>query len=56
MHATAALLNAAHDDIFFRYSESTVISKAYLGHKDNFLRWETQKDHFEAANEMGCPL
>jgi hypothetical protein len=52
--ATAALLNAQHPDINFRFTTAEVIAMfqtAYLSGE-----FEPTKDKFEVENETGCPL
>jgi hypothetical protein len=63
-HGVAGLLNAAHPDVNYRYSESTVISKVQDGadpiwttiFPGNDIDWEERKNELEAANELVCPL
>lgn len=63
-HSVAGLLNAAHPDVNYRYSESTLISKVQDGadpiwttiFPGNDRDEEKQKEHLEAANELVCPL
>ena len=53
-HATAALLNAASNDVSYLYSVEQVIQMV----KDAYAsgNYNMTKDLFAAQNEMGCPL
>jgi hypothetical protein len=54
-HAVAALLNAAHPTLDFRFTEAEVVIMV----RDALRGWadiEQTKDILETANEQGCPL
>jgi hypothetical protein len=53
-HAVAALLNAASADVAYPYSTGEIIAAV----QDAFAsgQFESAKDRFEAANELGCSV
>ena len=53
-HATAALLNAAHPEVSFAYTEAQVISIVQGAYFTG--EYESAKNSLEWENEMGCPL
>jgi len=52
--AVAALLNAAHPDVNYPFTEVQVISLFQAAFDSN--NFEPTKDQFDAANNQGCPL
>jgi hypothetical protein len=52
--AVAALLNAAHPDVAYRYTVAEVISIVQRAIDSG--AFESAKDLLESANELGCPL
>jgi hypothetical protein len=55
-HAVAALLNASHPYVAYKYSVDEVISKVQYALYGNKKLIEKTKDELEDANEQGCPL
>ena len=53
-HATAALLNAASEDVDYFYSTAYVLQMVQDAYDS--VEFEATKDLFEAANEAFCPL
>jgi hypothetical protein len=53
-HATAALLNAANDDVNYAYTVDEVIAMVQAAYES--AQYEPTKDLFETENERGCPL
>ena len=51
-HATAALLNAAHPDVDYPYSEGDIIAMVQEAYSSG--EWEMPKNDLEEANELGC--
>jgi hypothetical protein len=54
LHAVAALLNAANEDVSYQYSEDEV--KAIVQEAYATAAFEELKYLLEGANEAGCPL
>jgi hypothetical protein len=55
-HAVAALLNANHPDVEYRYYHPDVMQIVQDTYAANPPPFEAVKDDFAYWNEMGCPL
>jgi hypothetical protein len=53
-HAVAALLNAAHPDVYYRYTVNEVIGGVQNAYATG--EFESVKNLLEDANQAGCPL
>ena len=51
-HAAAALLNAAHPDVDYPYSQAEIISMVQEAYATDI--WKMPKDNLVEANELGC--